>query len=418
MSQTTIALPAVLKAVNGILTSLSAGKEIKVIFAGTPCTDGKTVYLGEPLLQSQDALDAYLSHGTHEIHHVLYSDFDEVTSLGGLHSLVNALEDVRIDAIGYKKYPGGYLWRNEHFSKMARAGQLPKINEHTSPGALLCLTCYWCMTALMLEYDCSKHYSEEAKNAFVQRFGQELFERIRQKAEESVRSPNTVAVIQCAREIAQLFSQAISQKVFSEQNKSSPDQHSGDSSSKGASVLSEGKGKTPKKDKQKSEDFDALFEDDDLKDADIHRAMEEDYKNYRGATGENPTGKAAVWPTVRSELSPRVDPESGSRKAATRGVPAVSSVPAGIEFPAYALCEKRQRPGAQETEPVVCRRHQSVSIRRVRASSVSCDVRAFRPQRLDDARRYENGIFVCPGNRRNGRFRKRMPKLGLCFSGC
>lgn len=146
MSQTTIALPAVLKAVNGILTSLSAGKEIKVIFAGTPCTDGKTVYLGEPLLQSQDALDAYLSHGTHEIHHVLYSDFDEVASLGGLHSLVNALEDVRIDAIGYKKYPGGYLWRNEHFSKMARAGQLPKINEHTSPGALLCLTCYWCMT--------------------------------------------------------------------------------------------------------------------------------------------------------------------------------------------------------------------------------------------------------------------------------
>ena len=121
LSQTTIALPAVLKAVNGILTSLSAGKEIKVVFAGTPCTDGKTVYLGEPLLQSQDALDAYLSHGTHEIHHVLYSDFDEVASLGGLHSLVNALEDVRIDAIGYKKYPGGYLWRNEHFSKMARA---------------------------------------------------------------------------------------------------------------------------------------------------------------------------------------------------------------------------------------------------------------------------------------------------------
>lgn len=170
MSQTTIALPAVLKAVNGILTSLSAGKEIKVVFAGTPCTDGKTVYLGEPLLQSQDALDAYLSHGTHEIHHVLYSDFDEVASLGGLHSLVNALEDVRIDAIGYKKYPGGYLWRNEHFSKMARAGQLPNIRAHTSAGALLCLTCYWCMTALMLEYDCSKHYSEEAKNAFVQRF--------------------------------------------------------------------------------------------------------------------------------------------------------------------------------------------------------------------------------------------------------
>lgn len=243
------------------MTSLSGEKEIKVVFAGTPCTDGKTVYLGEPLLQSQDALDAYLSHGTHEIHHVLYSDFDEVASLGGLHSLVNALEDVRIDAIGYKKYPGGYLWRNEHFSKMARAGQLPKINEHTSPGALLCLTCYWCMTALMLEYDCSKHYSEEAKNAFVQRFGQEFFERIMQKAEESVRSPNTAAVIQCAREIAQLFSQAISQKVFSEENKCSSDQPGAGSSSKGASASSEGK------------------------------------------------GKAAVWPTVRSELSPRVDPE-------------------------------------------------------------------------------------------------------------
>ena len=108
------------------MTSLSGEKEIKVVFAGTPCTDGKTVYLGEPLLQSQDALDAYLSHGTHEIHHVLYSDFDEVASLGGLHSLVNALEDVRIDAIGYKKYPGGYLWRNEHFSRWLGQGSFRK----------------------------------------------------------------------------------------------------------------------------------------------------------------------------------------------------------------------------------------------------------------------------------------------------
>lgn len=172
------------------------------------------------------------------------------------------------------------------------------------------------MTALMLEYDCSKHYSEEAKNAFVQRFGQELFERIMQKAEESVRSPNTAAVIQCAREIAQLFSQAISQKVFSEENKCSSDQPGAGSSSKGASASSEGKGKAkiPKKDKQKSDEFDALFESDDLKDVDIHRAIEEDYKNYRGATGENPTGKAAVWPTVRSELSPRVDPNSKRKR--------------------------------------------------------------------------------------------------------
>ena len=105
-----------------------------------------------------------------------------------------------------------------------------------------------------------------------------------QKAEESVRSPNTAAVIQCAREIAQLFSQAISQKVFSEEKKCSSDQPGAGSSSKGASASSEGKGKAkiPKKDKQKSDEFDALFESDDLKDADIHRAIEEDYKNYRG----------------------------------------------------------------------------------------------------------------------------------------
>ena len=223
------------------------------------------------------------------------------------------------------------------------------------------------MTALMLEYDCSRHYSEEAKNAFVQRFGQELFEQIMQKAEEAVRSPNTAEVIQCAREIAQMFSQAISQKVFSEENKSSSEKQSAGSSSKGSAASSEGKGKakTTKKDKKKkSEDFDALFEGDDLKDADIHRVMEEDYKTYRGATGENPTGKAAVWPTVRSELNPRL---------------------AGTEFPAHALCEKRQRLGAEETEPFVCWGHPSVSMRRIRAASFCCNVRAFRPKRLDDA---------------------------------
>ena len=101
-----------------------------------------------------------------------------------------------------------------------------------------------------------------------------------------------------------------------------------------------------------------MFESDDLKDADIHRAIEEDYKNYRGATGENPTGKAAVWPTVRSELSPRlILNSSGSGKAASRRLTAVSSILAGTQFPAHALCEKRQGFGVQETEPVVCRGH-------------------------------------------------------------
>lgn len=307
MSHPHYSLSAVFKAVNGILTSLSEGNEIKVIFAGTPCTDGRTIYLGEPPADTGEALDAYLSHGTHEIHHVLFSSFEEIASLGPLHPLVNALEDVRIDSIGYGRYPGAYLWRNDHFTKLAREGKLPTVTTHGAPVALLCLTCYWVMTELMLGYDCAKAYAEEAETAFVERFGRALYDKVYRLSEQAVRGPDTAGVIRAARKIAQLFADLFPQEPQGTQNQS-PEKTGAEEAEDGHSVSSSGAAqsvsyKTNKGDGQGNEDCpEETF--------DVHRIVEESFKESREkARTSGLVGGNEIWPAVRSDLSPRNDPE-------------------------------------------------------------------------------------------------------------
>lgn len=293
-----VSMDVVFKAVNNILTSLSEGNEIKVVFGGVPSTDGKTVYLGEPLTHSEEALEAYLSHGTHEIHHVLYSDFKEVAELNELFMLVNVLEDVRIDAIGYHRSPGSYLWRESHLNKLAAEGKLPRVQGNTEPAALLCVACFWVMTDLMLGYQIARKYAQEAKEEFIRKFGETLYLEIMSLAEKAVRSEKTSDVIAIAREIALRFSQAIGLTASienTEQSSVAPEN---------GAVETERKSSDSQEERLISELFKGVSSDQ----VDFHRAVEREVSERRQAEkGFEGEGAGAFWPIVRSELSVRED---------------------------------------------------------------------------------------------------------------
>ena len=297
----------VYKAVNSILASLANYKDIQIVFGGVPSTNGKTVYLGEPPTHSQDALDAYLAHGTHEIHHVLFTDFTNVSKLGGLHLLVNALEDVRIDAIGYRKTPGTYFWRETYLERMLKRGRLPEVNEKTSPAKLLCLSLYWHMTDKTLGYSFTHMLSQSSQNEFIRRFGEDLYEELSALAYSAVTSESTDEVIAYAKLIAERFIKELSlgknrRKTSGNSVKKQAEQEAVPAKN----TSSNSTGSDAAADRKLEQKFTELFEGENPDQFDIHKLLEQESRS-KGKSPDLAQGSNSIWPAVRSELTQSID---------------------------------------------------------------------------------------------------------------
>lgn len=92
--------------------SIARSDNLKVVFGGHPATDGKTMYLPQlPMELSEDDLLMVRSDIMHESGHCTDTDFQYFTEFSKQHgplgqSLLNSIEDVRIEIARAKKYPG------------------------------------------------------------------------------------------------------------------------------------------------------------------------------------------------------------------------------------------------------------------------------------------------------------------------
>lgn len=92
--------------------SIARSDKLKVVFGGHPATDGKTMYLPQlPMELSEDDLLMVRSDIMHESGHCTDTDFQYFTEFSKQHgplgqSLLNSIEDVRIEIARAKKYPG------------------------------------------------------------------------------------------------------------------------------------------------------------------------------------------------------------------------------------------------------------------------------------------------------------------------
>lgn len=97
---------------------------IRVAFTHAPMTDGRVIWLGGIDLTDPLASVYVYGHGCHERHHVVYTDFKEISNIEdkAIHGLTNIFEDIRIDRLGAKDYAGYLLWRRALFQALKGSG--------------------------------------------------------------------------------------------------------------------------------------------------------------------------------------------------------------------------------------------------------------------------------------------------------
>ena len=112
------------------------GVEVR-IGGNQACTDGKVIWL--PALPIDDAEAAVLGFGLlfHETNHVRYTDFGVEKGDGVTGALTNALEDIRIDALGHQDYPGGRREEEQLIAALIRRGEAKSCTAHDHPARIL-----------------------------------------------------------------------------------------------------------------------------------------------------------------------------------------------------------------------------------------------------------------------------------------
>ena len=141
--------------VKRFLSAYGGKHGIRFEFSGSPRTDGKTVWLGELNASDETFIPRALAHGMHEMLHVTDTDIGEfqkgaVNALAA--SILNVLEDVRIDSIGMQRYPGYRIWRAELSEQLESEGKLCAALDPTqfSIDSLLAI---WIHAELMSKLD-------------------------------------------------------------------------------------------------------------------------------------------------------------------------------------------------------------------------------------------------------------------------
>lgn len=133
------------------------------IGGGAACTDGKTIWL--PSLPLDDAEAAALGFGLlfHETNHVRYTDFEVARGEGLVGALTNALEDIRIDGLGHREYPGGRREEEQLVAALIRRGEAKQYAKDDHPARILESYVMWRLEYDVLGIDAAQGMAETAE---------------------------------------------------------------------------------------------------------------------------------------------------------------------------------------------------------------------------------------------------------------
>ena len=111
---------------------------VKVTIGGSrACTDGNVIHLPSLPIEDNEAAILGFGHLFHEANHVRETDFSVDQRSGFVRSLVGALEDIRIDALGFQRYPGGVRDREQLIDLLVRRESAKSAKAGDSPAAIL-----------------------------------------------------------------------------------------------------------------------------------------------------------------------------------------------------------------------------------------------------------------------------------------
>ena len=193
-------------AVKNFLRLFSRGSGVEFRFDGQPQTDGKTVCLGNIAPGNEFEVRA-IGHGIHEMMHVLRTDFGSIPDNPKpiVKTLINVLEDVRIDSLGAAAYQGYLRFRQALSDILDRDGSLHASNPSALKGGQL--FCVWLHAALLKDRIAwaNRHFAELDERIRKQLNDDELLKKALQIANKVFEAPDTACVVALAQSISRLL---------------------------------------------------------------------------------------------------------------------------------------------------------------------------------------------------------------------
>jgi cobaltochelatase CobT len=150
---------------------LGRKRGVDVRIGGTrACTDGNTIWL--PALPIDDAQAAALGFGLllHETNHLRYTDFAVAKGEGLVGALTNALEDVRIDALGQQAYRGALREEEALVAALIGRGEAKICAADASPARILENYVMWRLEHEVLGIAAAQPLAAAAERLFRQAF--------------------------------------------------------------------------------------------------------------------------------------------------------------------------------------------------------------------------------------------------------
>lgn len=194
-----------LECMANFLSYITNKANIKVEFSHAPCTDGKTIWLGNIDVEDVDYEVIVLGHGIHEVMHVLETDMSyvqrfEEKSFAKL--LLNVLEDVRIDLLGQKRFGGYKTWRNELIKVLKRRRSLRVATDtaRLDPADLLGMFLH---TKLMVQagFVWAQEYLPELQSSVQKNLSKKTVNKILQISHEVFKAKSTKDVVDIVERI-------------------------------------------------------------------------------------------------------------------------------------------------------------------------------------------------------------------------
>lgn len=191
------------------LSAYGKDHDVHFQFDKQPQTDGKTVWLGSLDPEEPHFIVRALGHGMHEMLHVTDTNLTQYRR--GAKSvlaeqLVNVLEDVRIDTLGMKRFPGYRVWRNELADLLASEGLLRASQDPRELSASN-LLCVWLHAELLapLNVGWAQRYYLALRSEILSRLSTGLVESLLKSARTIEKAKSTEDVARIVEKILDLL---------------------------------------------------------------------------------------------------------------------------------------------------------------------------------------------------------------------
>src|SRR6202521_4430716 len=153
----------------GPILGRKMGAKVK-IGRSRACTDGNVIHLPSLPIENNEAAILGFGHLFHEANHVRAHDFSVDRRSGFVASLVGALEDIRIDGLGFQRYPGGVQDREQLIDLLVRQGSAKSAKAGDPPAAILETYLFWRLEHELLGLTAARAIAQESEALFRETF--------------------------------------------------------------------------------------------------------------------------------------------------------------------------------------------------------------------------------------------------------